>query len=89
MRGSVSRYKRSLSSFLEMRFHQTDDNLRSDHLDEHRLQFSRLAQLLSLVSGPLRLLDGDFPDREFMLRIVHHHHHHHNINQVMSLVKEQ
>ena len=79
-------------SFLEMRFHQTDDNLRSDDLDEHRLQFSRLAQLLSLVSGPLRLLDGDFPDREFMLRIVHHHHHHHhhhNINQVMSLVKEQ
>ena len=25
---------------------------------------------LSLVAGPLRLLDGDFPDREPMLQIV-------------------
>jgi hypothetical protein len=25
---------------------------------------------LSLVAGPLRLLDGDFPDREFMMNIA-------------------
>jgi hypothetical protein len=30
----------------------------------------RLAMHLSLVAGPLRLLDGDFPDREPMLEIV-------------------
>ena len=27
---------------------------------------------LSLIEGPLRLLDGDFPDREAMLDIVGH-----------------
>lgn len=27
---------------------------------------------LSLVAGPLRLLDGDFPDRDFMMQIVVH-----------------
>ena len=28
---------------------------------------------LSLVAGPLRLLDGDFPDRQFMMGIAEHH----------------
>lgn len=27
---------------------------------------------LSLVAGPLRLLDGDFPDRAFMQDIAEH-----------------
>jgi len=28
---------------------------------------------VSLVAGPLRLLDGDFPDREPMRRIAEYH----------------
>jgi len=27
---------------------------------------------LSLIAGPLRLLDGDFPDRDFMKQIAEH-----------------
>jgi hypothetical protein len=47
--------------------------VRLPDLDQARLRFYRLARHLSLVAGPLRLLDGDFPDREFMLEIVHWH----------------
>lgn len=31
-----------------------------------------LAQRLFLVAGPLRLLDGDFPDRAFMRSVIEH-----------------
>ncbi|MFY1688903.1 hypothetical protein [Plantactinospora sp. WMMB782] len=44
-----------------------------DGLDERRLRLYQLAQHLSLVAGPLRLLDGDFPDRDFMRGIAAHH----------------
>jgi len=33
-------------------------------LDGQRLAVYILAMRLSLVAGPLRLLDGDFPDRD-------------------------
>ncbi len=39
-------------------------------LDEDRFAFYKLTQHLSLTAGPLRLLDGDFPDRAFMLDIA-------------------
>ncbi|MEU0884582.1 phosphotransferase [Lentzea sp. NPDC005914] len=39
-------------------------------LDPARLSLYRLAQYLSLVEGPLRLLDGDFPHRDAMLEIA-------------------
>jgi len=39
-------------------------------LDQARLRLYELAMHISLVAGPLRLLDGDFPDREPMLAIV-------------------
>jgi hypothetical protein len=35
-----------------------------------RLALFRLAMHLSLVAGPLRLLDGDYPEREEMLEIA-------------------
>ncbi len=35
-----------------------------------RLRLKRLAMHLSLVEGPLRLLDGDFPDRAGMRAIA-------------------
>jgi hypothetical protein len=38
-----------------------------------------LAMHLSLVAGPLRLLDGDFPEREGMLQIVEH-----NLRRVLA-----
>ncbi|WP_307835392.1 phosphotransferase [Streptomyces adelaidensis] len=59
-------------AFLELRFGPHYDVLRAPGLDEDRLRLYRLAMNLSLVAGPLRLLDGDFPDRAFMREIVEH-----------------
>ena len=39
---------------------------------EERVRLYSLAMHLSLVAGPRRLLDGDFPDREPMVAIVEH-----------------
>ncbi len=41
-------------------------------LDEDRLALYMLVQRLSLVAGPLRLLEGYFPDRVFMRSIAEH-----------------
>ncbi len=59
-------------AFLELRFAEHYRSLRPgpDGLDEPRLRLYRLAMYLSLVAGPLRLLDGDFPDRAPMLAIA-------------------
>jgi len=40
-----------------------------------------LAMRLSLVAGPLRLLDGDFPDRDAMIGIAEH-----NLKQALALI---
>jgi hypothetical protein len=56
--------------FLRLRFEQHYGPLAAPGLDGHRLRFYALAMHLSLVAGPLRLLDGDFPDRAWMLSIV-------------------
>ncbi len=52
-----------------------------DDLDEDRLALYMLAQRLFLVAGPLRLLDGDFPDRAFMGSIIEH-----NLNEALALL---
>jgi hypothetical protein len=67
--------------FLRLRFGEHYRLLREDGLDENRLRFYRLAMHLSLIAGPLRLLDGDFPDREPMLRIVEY-----NIGKALEFV---
>ncbi|MEW2378903.1 phosphotransferase [Micromonospora sp. NPDC047812] len=59
-------------AFLELRFGDAYPALAVDGLDGHRLCLYRLATHLSLVAGPLRLLDGDFPDRAGMRAIVEH-----------------
>ncbi|MDX3663199.1 phosphotransferase [Streptomyces sp. ID05-26A] len=41
-------------------------------LDQARMSLYRLAQHLSLMEGPLRLLDGDFPNRDAMRAIAEH-----------------
>ncbi|WP_018548305.1 hypothetical protein [Streptomyces sp. LaPpAH-108] len=59
-------------TFLRLRFGAHYDHLARRDLDPDRLALYALAQHLSLVAGPLRLLDGDFPDREAMLGIAAH-----------------
>lgn len=56
--------------FLELRFQDDYRHLAAAGLDPDRLRFYRLAMYLSLVEGPLRLLDGDFPDRDLMRDIA-------------------
>ncbi|WP_328464119.1 phosphotransferase [Actinoplanes sp. NBC_00393] len=57
-------------AFLELRFHADYPLLHTVELDPARMALYRLVQYLSLVAGPLLLLDGDFPDREPMRRIA-------------------
>jgi hypothetical protein len=66
-------------AFLRIRFGEHYRRLRAAGLDERRLRFYALALRLSLVAGPLRLLDGDFPDRDFMMEIAEH-----NLREVLA-----
>ena len=68
--------------FLQLRFGPHYDALRTPGLDENRLRLYRLSMHLSLVSGPLRLLDGDFPHREGMRAIAEH-----NLGQALALLR--
>ncbi|MFJ9248045.1 phosphotransferase family protein [Streptomyces sp. NPDC101776] len=69
--------------FLDLRFGRHYDPLRTEGLDEDRLRLYRLAMHLSLVAGPLRLLDvGDFPDPAFMRGIAEH-----NLGEALTLLK--
>ncbi|MEV6545464.1 phosphotransferase [Streptomyces sp. NPDC051665] len=69
--------------FLRLRFGHHYDPLRTEGLDEDRLRLYGLAMHLSLVAGPLRLLDvGDFHDPEFMRGIAEH-----NLQQALSFVE--
>jgi hypothetical protein len=56
--------------FLQLRFGPHYTPLATSNLDPARMRLYRLAMHLSLVAGPLRLLDGDFPDRTFMEFII-------------------
>jgi hypothetical protein len=58
--------------FLRLRFGDGYRWLAQEGLDGHRLRFYALALYLSLVAGPLRLLDGDYPQRAEMLAIAEH-----------------
>lgn len=40
-----------------------------------------MTQRLPLTAGPLRLLDGDFPNRTFMQEIAEH-----NLNEALALL---
>ncbi|MEV6509100.1 phosphotransferase [Streptomyces sp. NPDC051642] len=69
--------------FLRLRFGPHYDPLRTEGLDEDRLRLYGLAMHLSLIAGPLRLLDvGDFHDPEFMRGIAEH-----NLQQALSFVE--
>ncbi|MGW4212350.1 phosphotransferase [Lentzea sp. NPDC004789] len=66
-------------AFLELRFGQYYRP--AANLDPARMNLYRLAQHLSLVEGPLRLLDGDFPHRDAMREIADH-----NIERVLGQI---
>ncbi|MDW6066084.1 phosphotransferase [Streptomyces sp. FXJ1.4098] len=68
--------------FLQIRLHDAYRPLAVDGLDEDRLKLYMLAQRLSLTAGPLRLLDGDFPDRAFMAGIAEY-----NLKKTLELVR--
>lgn len=57
-------------AFLRLRFGRHYEWLRVSGLDERRMRLYALALDLSLIEGPLRLLDGDYPEREMMLAIA-------------------
>ena len=60
--------------FTRMRFGASYEALGIDvQLDPARLAFYELARSLSLVEGPLRILETDFPHRDFMRGIVTWH----------------
>ena len=73
---------RSVTVGLQIRLHDAYRPLAVDGRDEDRLALYMLAQRLSLTAGPLRLLDGDFPDRAFMAGIAEY-----NLNQALELVR--
>lgn len=62
-----------------LRFGDNYRHFGTGSLDDNRVRLYRFAMHLSLVAGPLRLLDGDFPDRASMLGIVEH-----NIEQTLA-----
>jgi hypothetical protein len=66
--------------YLQLRFDRDYPPLQPGDLDPDRLSLYRLAMHLSLVAGPLRLLDGDYPERDKMLDIAEY-----NLLQVLSL----
>ncbi|MFE9027067.1 phosphotransferase [Streptomyces iakyrus] len=68
--------------FLRLRLGPHYDALRAPGLDEARLRLYRLAMHLGLVSGPLTLIEGDFPHPGRMREIAEH-----NLHQALSLLK--
>ncbi|MFD5572781.1 phosphotransferase family protein [Streptomyces cadmiisoli] len=58
--------------FLQLRFGDQYPALSRPGLDPARLDLYMLAMRLSLVAGPLRLLDGDFPHHTAMQEIAEH-----------------
>ncbi|WP_256356522.1 phosphotransferase family protein [Streptomyces sp. PKU-EA00015] len=58
--------------FLQLRFGDQYPALSRPGLDSARLDLYMLAMRLSLVAGPLRLLDGNFPHRTVMQEIAEH-----------------
>ncbi|MFE6747186.1 phosphotransferase [Kitasatospora purpeofusca] len=69
--------------FLRIRFGDGYPSLGgTEGLDRHRLDLYGLAIRLSLVAGPLRLLDGDFPHRAAMREIAEY-----NLAAALALVE--
>ncbi|WP_217369304.1 phosphotransferase family protein [Nonomuraea antri] len=57
-------------AWLQLRFGEAYPALRPVGLDPDRLELYRYAQVLSLIEGPLRIADTDFPGRRWMLDLA-------------------
>jgi Phosphotransferase enzyme family len=68
-------------AFLELRFGRHYEVLRLSDLDEARMDLYRLALRVSLVEGPLRLADSDFPQADVMQAIAEH-----NLAGIMKII---
>jgi hypothetical protein len=69
--------------FLRIRLHPDYRYVAVEGLDEDRLALYMLTQRLSLTAGPLRLLDSDYPDREFIQGIAEH-----NLNEALAWITD-
>ena len=58
--------------FLRIRLHRDYPLVAVDGLDEARMALYMFIQRLSLTAGPLRMLESDFPDKDFMRDIAEH-----------------
>lgn len=68
-------------AWLRMRFGDVYPALRPVSVDGCRLEFYRYAQVLSLIDGPLRIADTDFPGRSWMLDLAEW-----NIGQALAAI---
>lgn len=57
----------------KMRFQGDYEPLQIEGLDPQRLKYYQYTMHLGLVGGPLRIADGDFPNRNWMLGVAEHH----------------
>lgn len=57
-------------AWLQLRFGDAYPTLQPVKIDPNRLEFYRFAHVLSLIEGPLRIADTDFPDRQWMLALA-------------------
>ncbi|HEX5997315.1 MAG TPA: phosphotransferase [Jiangellales bacterium] len=68
-------------AWLQMRFGDAYPLLHPVDLDAHRLELYRYVQVLSLIEGPLRIADTDFPGRQWMLDLAER-----NITKALAVV---
>jgi len=66
-------------AWLQLRFGTAYPALRPVGLDPDRLELYRFAQTLSLIEGPLRIANTDFPNRQWMLDLAER-----NITKVLA-----
>jgi aminoglycoside phosphotransferase (APT) family kinase protein len=57
-------------AWLQMRFGDAYPALNPVDVDHDRLELYHYAQVISLIEGPLRIADTDFPDRQWMLELA-------------------
>lgn len=60
-------------TWIRMRFEEHYRPLRDPGLDPARMKYYQYTMHLDLVGGPLRIAEGDFPDRDWMLGIADDH----------------
>ncbi|WP_328339750.1 hypothetical protein [Micromonospora sp. NBC_00421] len=59
--------------WMRMRFGPHYEALRNPNLDPQRVKYYQYVMHLDLVGGPLRIAEGDFPDRQWMRDVADFH----------------